>query len=253
MIQITINGKRVQCEAGEYLLEIATRNGIDIPTLCHHEAVEPFGACRLCIVEISHPKWPNWKKHVTSCNYPAEDGLVVATNSTGVREIRADLLDLLLARCPNSELIQELASEYGVDQTSYVERVDGDDCILCGLCARTCSEVIGRNAISTASRGVTKEIATPLREAPGDCIGCGSCAFVCPTDTIEIHQTPTHRIIWSRTFEMATCKQCGKANITKEQRDWMIETNGLPADYYDLCDDCKRKKTSATQKILVKM
>jgi len=252
MAQIIVNGRRLTCEEGEYILDICRRNDIDIPTLCRHDAVEPWGGCRLCIVEVSHLKWQGWKKHVTSCLYPAEDGLVVQTNTPQVREIRATLLDLLLARCPNSELIQELAAEYGVTETSYVPREAADNCILCGLCVRTCDEVIGRTAIGSAGRGVQREIATPLREAPPDCIGCGSCAYVCPTDVIQIIQTPTHRIIWERSFEMLTCKECGRANITEAQRDWMIERLNLPTDYYDLCDECKRKKVSGVQKAIAK-
>jgi NADH dehydrogenase/NADH:ubiquinone oxidoreductase subunit G len=252
MTQIIVNGRRLNCAEGEYILDICRRNNINIPTLCQHDAVEPYGGCRLCVVEISNPKWPGWKRHVTSCLYPAEDGLVVQTNTKEVREIRAVLLDLLLARVPNAELIRKLAEEYGVTETSYIPRKEANDCILCGLCVRTCDEVIGCTAISASSRGVTKEISTPLKEAPPDCIGCGACAYVCPTSVIKVVQTQTHREIWDRTFEMLTCKECGRANITKDQRDWMIKRFNLPADYYDLCDFCKRKNVTSVQKTLAR-
>jgi len=247
-MQIIVNGCPMECEEGEYLLQVCRRNRIEIPTLCEHEAVEPWGACRLCTVEVTHPEWQGWKRYVTSCLYPVKDGLVVATDSPEVREIRAVLLDLLLARCPGSELIRQLAREYGVFHTSYVVREKADNCILCGLCFRTCAEVIGKSAIWSASRGVIKEVSTPLKEAPPDCIGCGACAYVCPTQLIEIQETPTHRTIWGRTFELLKCAECGKSTITKEQRDWMIEKFNLPPDYYDLCDECKRKKVSSVQK-----
>ena len=184
MSEIIVNGKSLQCEEGEYILKVCRRNNIDIPTLCHHEAVEPWGGCRLCVVEITHPKWPGWKRTVTSCLYPAQDGLVVETDSPEIRETRADLLDLLLARCPNTELVQKLAAEYGVTKTSYTPREDPDDCILCGLCTRVCGELMGRAAISTASRGVQKMVATPFMESPEACISCGACVFVCPTDAM---------------------------------------------------------------------
>ncbi len=250
MPQIIVDGRRLKCEEGETILEVCNRNNIEIPALCYHESLEPWGACRLCTVEISHPKWPGWKDYVTSCMYPIRDGLVVGTNTPRVRRIRATLLDLLLARCPNSDVIQKLAEEYGVEETSYEPRVDGDNCILCGLCVRVCEEVIGASAIGTANRGIFKEISKPLKEPPEACIGCGACAYVCPTNVIPIVETPTHRIIWDRSFEMLQCKECGKAHITKAQRDWLIEKNDLPEDYYDLCDECKRKAVAGTQKKL---
>ncbi|HDS29432.1 MAG TPA: 4Fe-4S dicluster domain-containing protein [Firmicutes bacterium] len=199
------------------------------------------------MVEISHPKWPGWKDFVTSCLYPVMDGLIVRTQTDRVRRLRATVLELLLARCPDSDVVRKLAHEYGVDISRYEERVGGDNCILCGLCVRVCDEVIGQSAIWSSGRGIIKEISTPLREPPPDCIGCGSCAIVCPTDTIPMVQTNDHRIIWDRVFELLKCTECGKAHITVEQRDWLINKNNLPADYYDLCDECKRKKVAQTQ------
>jgi bidirectional [NiFe] hydrogenase diaphorase subunit len=252
MAHITVNGKKLKCEEGEYLLDVCRRNKIEIPSLCQHDAIEPWGGCRLCMVEVSSPKWPGWKKHVTACLYGAQDKLVVETNTPQVRQIRATLLDILLARCPNAKLIQDLAREYGITETNYHVREGGDNCILCGMCVRTCDEVIGATAIGSANRGVIKEIATPLREAPIDCIGCGSCASVCPTNVIPIKQTATHRTIWNREFEMVTCVECHAPVITKEQREWMTKKFKLPADYYDTCDECKRKKVASVQKMLVK-
>ena len=132
MVNITINGKMVQAHEGEMLLETIRRENIDIPALCHHEAVEPYGACRLCMVEITKQEWDGWKNHVTSCLYPVEEGLIVQTHSEKVLDIRRTVLDLQLARCPNSPEIRKLAAEYGVTHTSYEEIPDGDNCILCG-------------------------------------------------------------------------------------------------------------------------
>ena len=78
-MQLTINDKQCEAAEGQTIFEVARDNGIEIPTLCHHDALEPRGACRLCVVEITHPKWPGWKKLVTSCVYPVQDGLVVQT------------------------------------------------------------------------------------------------------------------------------------------------------------------------------
>jgi NADH dehydrogenase/NADH:ubiquinone oxidoreductase subunit G len=203
------------------------------------------------MVEISHPKWEGWTDNVVSCVYPVrDDGLVVKTDTPRVRQFRASVLDLLIARCPGSPELRELGKEYGLVETNYIEREDSNNCILCGLCARVCDEVIGVNAISTAGRGYMKDIMMPLDEPPPDCIGCGACAFVCPTNVIDVVQAPNHRIIWEKTFDMKVCPECGSANITLDQANYMIKTKDLPADYYDLCDECKRKKISVTQKNL---
>ena len=77
MVHLTINGRIVQAEEGEMLLAVIRREGIKIPAECHHEAVEPFGACRLCTVEITRKEWDGWSNYVTSCLYPVADGLIV--------------------------------------------------------------------------------------------------------------------------------------------------------------------------------
>ena len=121
MVTLTINGKRVQAHEGEMLLKTIQRENIDIPALCHHDAVEPYGACRLCMVEITKEEWDGWKNHVTSCLYPVEEGLIVNTHTPKVNELRKTLLDLFLASNPNTPKIRALAAEYGVTETSYEE------------------------------------------------------------------------------------------------------------------------------------
>ena len=250
MININIDGQELKAKEGQTILEVARENGIDIPTLCYHENLAPYGACRLCSVEIF---MGGRSRIVASCLYPVEEGLEVKTNSPRIIDNRKMLMELLLARCAQNEVIKKLASEMGVEQASFKsEYLENNDCILCGLCVRTCEQIVEASAISQVSRGVKKEVATPFFEPSLACIGCGSCAYVCPTQVIDIIQTPTHRIIWDRTFEMLTCAECGAANITKAQRDWMVKLFNQPADYYDLCDTCKRKKVSSVQKVLAK-
>ncbi len=183
-ITIKIDGLDVKAKEGTFILEVAKKVGINIPTLCHHPALEPFGACRVCSVEITDHR--GRKKIVTSCNYPVFDGLVVNTKSERVFRTRQLLLELLLARCPKVKRIQDLARTYGVDKPSFWVGDPEEDCILCGLCARVCEELIGVSAINFANRGVEREVTAPYYTISDDCVGCGACAIVCPTDSKKV-------------------------------------------------------------------
>lgn len=241
-----INGKRVEGRDGEMLLGVARRAGIDIPTLCHHEAVEPFGSCRLCMVEVTNPAWKGWKGLMTACLYPASADLVVDTDSARVRHVRKNVLDLLLARCPESRLIQELAAEYGIERTSFQPRESPDLCILCGICVRVC-EAAATAAISTVSRGHKREIGTPFGGPPPDCIGCLACAHVCPTGHIQAIEHGATREIWKRRFDLARCEQCGKTvPVTKEQASFLAQRQEMSASYFAKCADCQRQATAET-------
>lgn len=170
----------VEADAGDTLLEAARASGINIPTLCYHPALEPYGACRLCSVEIEK----NGKKRiVTACNYPSEEGLIVKTCSPEVVRIRKMIVELLVARCPEERIIQKLAKEYGIDEPRF--RPEDENCILCGLCTRVCEELVGVSAINVVNRGVARGVDAPYGDLSQDCIGCGSCAMVCPTDAIK--------------------------------------------------------------------
>ena len=245
MVTLTINGKLVQAKEGEVLLTVIRREGIDIPATCDHKAVEAYGACRLCSVEISHPKWEGWKKLVTSCLYPVEEGLVVATHTPEIIELRKTLLDLQLARSPKAKLIREMAAEYGIVQTSYQEIPEGDDCILCGLCTRVCDQM-GFHAISSVNRGHGKEIAPPLGEAPPDCVGCLACAQICPTDFIKYTDDGKTRTIWGRKFELLRCEATGQPTITKEFAEYLSLHRDIPTDYFKKGDLAHRRETAVS-------
>jgi len=239
MVHISINGKVVKATEGEMLLTVIRRQGIDVPALCHHEAVEPTGNCRLCMVEITREDWKGWKRHVTSCLYPVEDGLIVSTHTPEVMEIRKTILDLQLARSPEAEIIQKMAEEYGIYKTSYDIVPDADNCIMCYACTRIC-EVLGRSAISAVMRGHRKVIAPPFGEEPADCIGCLSCAQICPTDVIPWTDENGRRTIWKKKFDLIACKKCGKTTITREFAEFLMEKRSIPGEYFNLCDTCKR-------------
>jgi NADH dehydrogenase/NADH:ubiquinone oxidoreductase subunit G len=239
MVTFKIDGREFKAEEGHTILQVARENGIDIPTLCHHEAIEPYGACRLCIVEISRGRR---SRIVTSCLYPVEEGLEVKTNSPRVISNRKMLVELLLARCSKNKVIKELASQMGIEQSIIrPEYLEDNDCMVCGLCVRTCEQVVGVSAISLVNRGITKEPASPFLEPARDCIGCGSCYYVCPTGAIKMEDRNGTRIIynWKVEFKLKKCKVCGNYWAPEKQLEYIRKKWNLPDDFFDICPTCK--------------
>ena len=138
MITFTINDKTVEAEPGWTVLETARQYGIEIPTLCYHEAVSSSGACRLCMVEL---KDGDWSKLVASCIYPVAEGIHVYTETERVQNVRRWVFEMLLAQCPASEEIREMARQYGVKSTRFSIENPDEDCMVCGLCTRACEEM----------------------------------------------------------------------------------------------------------------
>lgn len=237
---IRIDGKECVCEKGEYLLNVARRNGINIPTLCHHDGFPGQGACRLCIVEVIE----NGRgKIVVSCVYPVEKECEVFTNSEKIRRQRGMILRLLQKRAPASEEIAKLCEEYEAPVIDRFVEVPDSKCILCGLCVKACTE-LSVGAIATVNRGVTKEISTPYHEPSSVCVGCGSCAYVCPTNAIELEQTDDERFIWGRTFRLIRCESCGGIIGTEEEIALAAKKAGLEPDR--LCGHCRKKMIAAS-------
>ncbi|MBE0480165.1 MAG: (2Fe-2S)-binding protein [Dehalococcoidia bacterium] len=176
-IRLNIDGREIEAEEGQTLLEVARSADIDIPTLCHHEKLAPFGACRLCTVEIERR---GRSRLVTSCVYQVEDGLIVKTGTPRVTKIRKMLLELMLASAP---VLSETAARFGVERPRFIS--EKTQCILCGLCARYCAEVKGANAITFVGRGTERRIAF-IDEivSRGVCMDCRECWGLCPTGKI---------------------------------------------------------------------
>ncbi len=227
-VHLTIDDREVDAPKGAMILDVARGMGIDVPSLCAHPALEPFGACRLCVVEIQKPGWDDWYKQlVTSCLYPVEEGLKVWTDSDEVRQNRSVVLDLQMARVPESDYIKQLAADYGVTETSYTPRDTDDTCIMCTICVRAC-EAIGRSAIATLSRGPDKYVDVPNKDA---CIGCLVCAKLCPTDAIPFVENDNgKRRIWDKEFDLVTDERTGEVLGTPEYLSHVqkrAEGNGL--------------------------
>jgi bidirectional [NiFe] hydrogenase diaphorase subunit len=224
MIKLTINGLQVEVDKGTTILEAAQFLGFPIPTLCHMEGLTPYGACRLCVVEIGEgPK----SRLVTSCTYRVEEGLKVRTASSRVLKARKMIIELLLASCPQSKIIQDLASAHGVRQQRF--RQEYEDCILCGLCVRMCEEQMMAKAIGFRGRGETRSVGTPFDIKSEVCRLCGGCIYVCPACQL--------RCTYNQP-EKAICGGCANLEppcVEKEQFDDMM-------CYMKPCVACEIKK-----------
>jgi bidirectional [NiFe] hydrogenase diaphorase subunit len=179
-ILLQIDGKEVKAKAGMTVLEAARSAGINIPTLCFHEKLEPYGGCRLCIVELESR---GSTRLVVSCVYPVEKNLVVKTRSEKVDRIRKMVLQLLLAHAPDAFDLQELAQEYGADKNRFEK--EASFCIHCGLCVRYCAEVKKKSAVGFIDRGIRKEISFIPGIASKECWDCKECFPLCPTEALQ--------------------------------------------------------------------
>ena len=179
-ILIEIDGKEVGAREGMTVLEAARSEGISIPTLCHHEKLEPFGGCRICIVEV---EVRGWTRLVVSCIYPVEENLVVRTRSDKIDRIRKMILELLMAHAPDSPELKDLAITYGADRDRFEK--EASFCIHCGLCVRYCAEIKKKDAVGFVDRGIRKEISFIPEIAAKECWDCKECFPLCPTSALQ--------------------------------------------------------------------
>jgi len=246
---ITIDKKEVEAKKSDTILMAAKRAGIYIPSLCHHDALEDAGVCRLCMVEVNHAYW-NSPKMVTACEYKVEPGLIVKTSTPDVDKSRRISIDLLLAKVPGSAVLLKISQKISlkplvISKDSHeADNNKGSSCISCYLCTRVCQKM-GCNAISMVSRGVDKRADAPYSVAPDSCTGCGACALICPVDYIKVTDTDNTRTIWNRDFDLVKCEVCGKGFMTEKYRDYAVNNRDLSADYYTKCPECKRAETAA--------
>lgn len=197
MIKITINGQVVDVEEGTTILKAAEAMGVTIPTLCYHPLLEPYSACRICLVETITPEG---RELVTSCNTAVQDGMEVLTDSEKVMQARRLNIELVLARAPAARVIQRLAAEYGIEKPRFHVEHPEEKCILCGLCVRACESVVGVSAMGFANRGANRVVTTPFDKPSSTCIGCGACAYFCPTEAITMEDVYHRKVLHQELY-----------------------------------------------------
>lgn len=226
-IKLVIDGVKIQAEKNKTILSAALENNIYIPNICHDQDLKPAGICRLCLVDIGHPKGP-----VTACNTPIAEGMVVKTDTPQINEIRATTVKLLLnyhdgqcLECGKSThcKLQKIANYIGLrdedlkpfikssrnlplDNSNPFFAYDPNKCILCGLCVRTCDELQEIHAIDYANRGYNT-VVSPFNQEPwvdSRCESCGECIVRCPTGALALKKCgePAREV-------KTTCPYCG--------------------------------------------
>ncbi len=225
-VKLTIDGCSVEVPKGTTILEAALANGIYIPHLCFHPEVRAVGVCRLCLVEIEK------RGNAVACKTPVEPGMVVRTETPAIRDTRRVAVELLLVNhhgdcltCAKSGdcKLQDVARYVGarpeavarmrrpapaftIDDSNPFFTRDMNKCVLCGICVRTCEEIVGADAIDFAFRGYSSVIATfgnkPLAESK--CEACGECLVRCPVGALapKKARTPAHEV-------KTVCSYCG--------------------------------------------
>ncbi len=228
-----INGKKISYTEGMTILQAAREAGIWIPSLCDHPALESYGGCRLCIVEVK-----GYPKPVASCVMPLAEGMEITTESPELREIRRSVLELMLVRHPFVCLycsangrcdLQKLADHFGIKRDSFAWRGDEvptphpadesnhffirepDKCVLCGRCVRVCDSHAQYRAIDFENRGIFTAIQSPadFGMESSDCKSCGQCVAVCPTGALCERSNLNAGAAWTRKRVKTVCPYCG--------------------------------------------
>lgn len=257
MIKLTIDGKPIEVPQGTTVLEAARANHINIPTLCDHPALEPYGGCRLCVVEVQGARLPQ-----ASCTLPAAEGMVIKTDTPALRAGRKFVLTMLFSErnhfCPFCQLsggdceLQNAA--YGEDMTHWDFQpnwkpfpvdashpdfvLDNNRCILCRRCVRACTDLVGNATLGIEERGAASLLVADFGVPWGSstCIACGTCAQICPTGAIidrnSSYQGQDRHVTHTQSICVGCSVGCGIDLITRDNRlvridgDWAAALNG---------------------------
>jgi len=227
MPTLTIDDKTVTIPLGSTLLDAAKAAGARVPTLCNDDRLHPYGACRICMVEVMGTP----RRMVTACTTPAAEGMVIETRSPAILEARKSILEFLLINhpldCPVCDKagdcrLQDLVHEHGLDSGTFAEKKrnllpdfssaiierNTDRCILCGKCVRICSEQIAEHELALTWRGGRSRISTTC-DRPLDCEFCGECVELCPVGALTTRQFKYKARTWSLEETGSTCLYCG--------------------------------------------
>ena len=175
MVELTIDGIKTLVSEGTTVLEAASEMGITIPTLCYYPGLSCYGECRVCLVEVVRG---NRSSLEASCTLPVEQGQVIFANSEKAKKARKVIVELLLASCPNSKTLQDMASNMGINRVRF--KIKDRGCILCGRCVRYCKEQMKSGGIGFIGRGTSRRIGTAFDLTPEECRSCGGCEWICP-------------------------------------------------------------------------
>lgn len=230
-MRIIIDGEEIQALSEDTILQAARRADVFIPSLCYSDPTEPTHSCRICMVEVMEG---DRGRLVASCAYRVKDGMTVVTKTKRLDEVRRTLLQLMYAQAPDNPAIVSLMDRYQVEREEQFSNKEGQ-CILCGLCVQTCKK-LGSAAISTVSRGTTKEVNTPYGNPAISCIGCASCANACPTKCIEVSDSQEGRTIWNKKFDWARCVKCDA--IVGTTKHYALANGTDPI----ICPICRQKE-----------
>ena len=253
-VTVIIDGSEYPAKKGEIILEVAIREGIGIPHLCYEASLPPYGACRLCMVEV---RCRGGSEMVTSCTLRAEEGLEVVTDSPEILRHRKMILELYLAQAPKSEVIKSLAARYGVTKTRFFKKTDKDDplgnkCVLCGLCVRVCNEIIGAGVISFVNRGPYTVVSTPFSGENPACLGCKACVSVCPTHAIGTMDSGDERVMtsWGDTkVKLRQCPVCGNYYLPDilAEKVYAKINPPLSEEIREMCPKCRSRKIAGKE------
>lgn len=243
MVNLTIDDKQVTAPKTATIYEAAKLNGIKIPILCHDKKLKPFGACRMCLVEVEQMKG----RQIPACTTPATEGMIIRTSTPDIVKARKMVLELLLLNhpidCPVCDKggdcdLQNLTYEYkvsanrftdekfhhAIDYTNPLIERDMNRCVLCGKCARICDEIVSFGALTFIDRGIETKIGCEFDDAL-NCEFCGSCVSVCPVGSLLARPFKFKARWWALTKQKSVCGYCGTGcNLTLGVKDNKVQT-----------------------------